>query len=90
VLDAELCAGPRSTLTKTGYGFSLIDAENREYKDYDWTSQPFKPQIGGTGDLAPGECARGYVNFALAEGVRIVAIRWDYPGGGGPLRWALQ
>jgi hypothetical protein len=89
LLDAELCAGPRSTLTKTGYGFSLIDAENREYREYDSSPQPFKPQIDG-GDLAPGECARGYVNFALPEGVRIVAIRWDYPGGGGPLRWALQ
>lgn len=90
LLDAELCAGLESKLTKTGYGFSLLDNDNREYKSYDSTAQPFQPTIGLTGDLGPGECARGYVSFALPEGAQIVAIRWDYPGGGGPLRWNLQ
>lgn len=88
VLDAELCAGAEP-LTKTGYGFTLLDAENREYNSYDNTAQPFEPTIGGSGDLAPGECARGYVNFEQPQGVQIVAIRWDYPGGAGPLRWTL-
>lgn len=88
VLDAELCAGSEP-LTKTGYGFTLIDADNREYKSYDSSLQPFGPGIGGGGDFAPGECARGLVNFEQPQGVQIVAIRWDYPGGGGPLRWTL-
>lgn len=91
VLDAELCA-TSAPVYKTDYGFTLIDSQNREYKKYTEHSpaEPFKPTIGPTGDLAPGECARGYVTFALPEGVDIVAVRWDYPGGGGPLRWALQ
>lgn len=88
VVDAELCAGAES-INKTGYGFSLIDAEHREYRAYDSTAQPFEPTIRG-GDLAPGECARGYVNFSLPEGVQIVAVRWEYPGDGGPFRWALK
>lgn len=90
VLDAELCAGLESKLTKTGYGFSLLDADNREYKSYGSTAQPFTPIIGLSGDLGVGECARGYVSFALPEGVQVVALRWDYPGGGGPLRWTLK
>lgn len=88
VLDAELCAGS-AELAKTGYGFTLTDAQNREYKSLDSTLQPFEPVIDG-GDLAPNECARGFVNFEIPAGVQIVAVRWDYPGGGGPLRWALQ
>lgn len=90
LLDAELCAGLESKLTKTGYGFSLLDADNREYKSCDSTAQPFTPIIGLSGDLGVGECARGYVSFALPEGAQIVAVRWDYPGGGGPLRWTLK
>ncbi|MCJ0907020.1 hypothetical protein [Rhodococcus sp. ARC_M6] len=86
VLDAELCAGARQ-ISKTGYGFTLVDAANREYKSYDSSSQPFKPTISG-GKLAPGECARGYVNFQLPAGVEIAAVRWEYPGDGGPMRWA--
>jgi len=88
VLDAELCAGSKA-LVKTGYGFTLVDAQGREYKSYDSTLQPFEPTISG-GDLSPGECTRGYVNYELPDGVEIVAVRWDYPGGGGPLRWTLQ
>jgi serine/threonine protein kinase, bacterial len=63
VVDAELCAGAEP-IAKTGYGFTLVDAENREHKAYDSTLQPFEPTING-GNLAPGECARGYVNFEL-------------------------
>lgn len=88
VLDAELCAGA-DKLTKTGYGFTLVDADGREYKSYDSSLQPFEPTISG-GDLAPGECARGVVNSNLPIGVRLAAVRWDYPGGGGPLRWTLD
>jgi serine/threonine protein kinase len=88
VLDAELCAGTNK-LTKTGYGFTLLDTEGREYKSYDSTLQPFAPTISG-GDLAPGECARGVVNYEIPDGVRLAAVRWDYPGGGGPLRWTLD
>jgi hypothetical protein len=88
VVDAELCAGTES-INKTGYGFSLIDADHREYRAYDSTAQPFEPTIR-TGDLAPGECARGYVNYELPEGIQIVAVRWEYPGDGGPLRWAVK
>lgn len=88
VLDAELCAGS-DKLTKTGYGFTLVDTEGREYKSYDSTLQPFEPTISG-GDLAPGECARGFVNFEVPDGVQLGAVRWDYPGGGGPLRWTLD
>lgn len=87
VLDAELCAGSEK-IRKTGYGFTLVDADNREFKSYDSSLQPFKPTITG-GDLAPGECARGYVNFQLPADAKIVAVRWEYPGDGGPLRWAL-
>ncbi|GEM_PF-4762022 len=88
VLDAELCAGSK-TINKTGYGFTLIDAEHRTYKSYDSTSQPFKPTISGGSKLAPGECARGFVNFQLPDGVKIVSIRWEYPGDGGPFLWTL-
>lgn len=87
VLDAELCAGT-TKIAKTGYGFTLVDAANREYKSYDSSLQPFTPTITG-GDLAPGECARGFVNFQLPADAKIVAVRWDYPGGEGPLRWQL-
>lgn len=87
VLDAELCAGTEP-IAKTGYGFTLVDEANREYKSYDSSLQPFTPTITG-GDLAPGECARGYVNFQLPPDAKIVAVRWDYPGGEGPLRWPL-
>jgi hypothetical protein len=43
---------------KTGYCFSLIDAQNREYKPYSghFPAEPFKPTIGLSGDFAPG-CA---------------------------------
>lgn len=88
VLDAQLCAGTKS-LSKTGYGFTLLDADGREYKSYDSTAQPFSPTISG-GNLAPGECTRGFVNFELPAGVQVVTVRWDYPGGEGPLRWTLQ
>lgn len=87
VLDAQLCAGTKP-LSKTGYGFTLLDADGREYKSYDSSAQPFSPTISG-GNLAPDECTRGFVNFELPAGVQVVTVRWDYPGGEGPLRWTL-
>jgi len=89
VLDAELGAGNRP-INKTGYGFTLVDASHVEYKSHDYMTQQVVPAFSGTGTLAPGECARGLVTFDLPANAAITTIRWEYPGDGGPLRWALH
>ncbi|WP_133055982.1 hypothetical protein [Mycolicibacter longobardus] len=89
VLDGELCAGSEP-INKTGYGFSLVDAEHHEYKPFDSSRPPFSPSITGTGTLLPSECTRGLVAFDVPQGTNIVFVRWEYPGDGGPLRWAVS
>lgn len=86
VIDGELCAGS-DPINKTGHGFSLVDAARNEYKPAD--SQQFVPSIPGSGSLPPGECVRGLVAFDIPTDAHMVAVRWEYPGDGGPFRWAI-
>lgn len=85
-IDAEMCAGS-AQLNKTGYGFSLIDAEHHEFKADNW--QQFVPAFPGTGTLLPGECTRGFVAFDVPNGSRVVTVGWEYPSDGGPFRWTV-
>jgi hypothetical protein len=89
-VEGEFCAaGGEAVRAVSEADFFLVTADEQLLSYLDATMNA--PRFPASQTAAPSSCIRGWVGFAVPEGDRIVAVRWDVNGtGGGPfLEWQV-
>jgi hypothetical protein len=87
VLDDEVCAGSTKYFASP-LDFTLADNQNRQYKIFDVTPEPFAPALDST-NLAPRECVRGLITYEVPPDLVVTGVRWSSQGDPSPLRWTI-
>ena len=89
-VEGEFCAaGGDDVRAVSEADFFLVTAEERLLSYIDATMN--SPRFPASHTAAASTCVRGWVGFAVPEGDRVIAVRWDVTGtGGGPfLEWQV-
>lgn len=79
IADVEMCARESAPGSITGYShreFVVFDADGGQYQQASssWDVWPPRPQFPAELNVAPGQCARGWILFSVPADTRVMKI----------------
>ena len=79
IADVEMCARASAEGPITGYShrnFVVFDADGGQYQQASssWDVWPPRPQFPAELNIAPGQCARGWILFSVPADTRVTKI----------------